>query len=380
MEVGDLSDCTAAADAAITVEVLPAAYGDCLLVTCPRPGGTWRLLVDTGPDETWDVLRGRLSDIPTDENGRRHIDLVIVSHIDQDHIGATRFLFADQTLGLDFGDIWFNGRHHLERGVAAGEALSELLSAPSRALPWNTTFKGGAVVIPSDRKFFEIEPLPGHPRITLLSPTPKRLEQLIPVWDAELEKLRHHKSNTEKERERGTQFPDLEALAAYRSRPDRSPTNGSSIAILLEHRGASVLLAADAFATDLRRALLGVARHRGLSVPLCFDVFKLSHHGSRANLMTEVFATVEAGHYVVSTDNTHFGHPNDEALARVVLYGGDTPTLWFNYASQQNLRWSNPAVQQKHNFATCFPENPARGITLVCRPKVVSEGNRQKNV
>jgi hypothetical protein len=37
--------------AAITVEVLTAGFGDCLLIACPVGRCTWRLLVDTGLDE-----------------------------------------------------------------------------------------------------------------------------------------------------------------------------------------------------------------------------------------------------------------------------------------------------------------------------------------
>lgn len=92
--------------------------------------------------------------------------------------------------------------------------------------------------------------------------------------------------------------------------------------------------------------------------------------------MTKLLAAVEATHYVVSTNNDHFDHPNDEALARVVLYGGDTSTLWFNYKTQQNLRWSNPAPQQEYKFATSFPNKLASGITLVCRPTGENGGNR----
>jgi hypothetical protein len=319
------------------------------------------------------VLRNRLSEIPFDEKGWRHIDLVIVSHIDVDHIGATRSLFADQALGLSFGDVWFNGRHHLERGVAEGEALSELLSAPDRALPWNKSFGGSRVATPCDRRFLEITPLSEYPRITLLSPTPERLAQLLPVWDAELKRLRCHESNTEEEREAiATKFPDLEALAAHKFRPDDSPTNGSSIAILIEHQGASMLLAADAFATDLGISLLELAEHRGLPHPLRVDAFKLSHHGSRANLKSELLGAVEAKHYVISTDGGH-GLPNDEALARVVLYGGDVPALCFNYATERNLRWGDDALQTKCKFETHFPKKLGQGVTVVCRPTAQAE-------
>jgi hypothetical protein len=42
--------------AAITLEVLPAGYGDALLVTCPLRRSAWRMLVDTGPARV--ILKG----------------------------------------------------------------------------------------------------------------------------------------------------------------------------------------------------------------------------------------------------------------------------------------------------------------------------------
>lgn len=341
-------------DTAITIEALPASYGDCLLVSCPVRGGIWRLLIDTGPDESWPTLRQRLADLPSRDDGRRVVDLAIVSHIDHDHIGATRQLFADEELQLSFGDVWFNARHHLVRGVAEAETLAAILGAPLRALPWNTAFGGGPVVTPGDGAFVELPVSPGHPRLTLLSPTPKRLARLATVWDAELENLRARRSNTEAAGDRGSEFPDLDGLATHKSTRDQSAPNGSSIALLVEHRGASALLAADSFSTVLGSALLGLARHRGSPLPLRIDAFKLSHHGSRANLMPELLRAVQANHYIVSTDNTRFGHPNDETLARVILYGGDAPTLCFNFATAQNLRWADPALQGKYGFATRF--------------------------
>ena len=91
---------------AVTVEALPAGYGDSVLITCALGTGVWRLLVDTGPDECWPSLQQRLEQIPADLNGKRHIDLAVISHIDHDHIGAARALFDDRSLGLTFGDIW----------------------------------------------------------------------------------------------------------------------------------------------------------------------------------------------------------------------------------------------------------------------------------
>ncbi|MGL6111494.1 MAG: hypothetical protein ACRC2B_15495, partial [Rubrivivax sp.] len=44
---------------------------------------TWRLLVDTGPDEAYPALKARLAKLPADTHGNRHIDLFVATQIDR---------------------------------------------------------------------------------------------------------------------------------------------------------------------------------------------------------------------------------------------------------------------------------------------------------
>ena len=218
---------------AITLEVLPAGYGDCLLVECPVGRRTWRLLVDTGPDETFPLLKARLARIRPDARGRRHIDLAIVSHIDHDHIGGAGLLFADRELGLSFGDVWFNAPPRPRaRGVAEGEGLAALLGAPGATLPWNRAFEGAAVVTGSEG-VRSVPTARGAPRLTLLSPDAAALAALFKVWDRELAKLRARLSDSPSPvapLSRDVSAPDLQALAA---RKDRGRPGGAEP---LEHR------------------------------------------------------------------------------------------------------------------------------------------------
>ena len=167
---------------AVVLEVLPAGFGDCLLVSCPVGRSTWRMLVDTGPDETYPTLRRRLLQIPKASDGRRHIDLFVVSHIDHDHIGGARLLLGDDEIGLSFGDIWFNAPPRPRtRGVAEGQSLADILGGGDKALPWNLAWSGQPVSTPADGGGVELT-APGLPKVTLLSPTPDRLTDLYKVW------------------------------------------------------------------------------------------------------------------------------------------------------------------------------------------------------
>lgn len=153
------------AASAIIVEALPAGHGDCLLISCPVGRRTWRLLIDTGPDECLPTLVDRLKAIPLNAQGRRRIDLAVMSHIDHDHIGGEARLVADASLKLEFGDIWFNARSRpVTRGVREGVGLAAVLGAAARGLPSDLAF-GGRDGVTGPELFVELPRKRGEPRI-----------------------------------------------------------------------------------------------------------------------------------------------------------------------------------------------------------------------
>lgn len=352
-------------DPAICLEVLPAGFGDCLLVSCPVDGRMWRMLIDTGPDETYPALRKRLLDLPANADGRRFVDLFVVSHIDHDHIGGASLLLNDTELRLAFGDIWFNAPPRKKiRGVAEGQSLADILGATNRNLPWNLAADGGPICTPRPGEVVEWQQQ-GWPSLTILSPSPVELKALFETWETQLEKLRAKEHDSLEEAPAASRSAEvsLEALAARRTATDRAVPNGSSIAMLLEHRGRSVLLSADAFATVLVPAIDTLVQRRGGAGALHVDAVKLSHHGSRANVTQDLMRRLDSEHFVFSTNNAYFGHPNPEAVARVLTRGGRT-TLWFNYDTEANRKWSDPALMARYGYSVTLPEQSDAGVTL----------------
>ena len=351
---------------AITLDVLPAARGDCLWIECARPGKPpWRMLIDGGLPSSYPLLKERLKKLSA--GGAMFIDLAVVSHIDSDHIGGMLPLFADPDLDLRFGDVWFNGLPQLPeltdsrpRSVAEGERLVELLGGQSggRKLPWNEQFGRAAVMTRGDGAFETIA-LPDGPTLTLLSPTPRRLTALRKTWTTELLKLQRGEPSEEEGAGVAMPLDDLETIAAIDTPRDQSVANGSSIAFLLEHGGRTCLFAADAFSSVLGAALTALANARG-GQPIELDVFKLPHHASKGNVTAPLLEIAPADHYVVSTDGERFSHPDDIALARVVTKAKRPPTIWFNYAREAAKRWSDPALHAKYGFSTRAPD-PAGG-------------------
>jgi len=345
---------------AITVEVLKGAYGDAIWIECARVGRPWRMVVDGGPPEAAGALAARVDALPPDD---RALDVVVVSHIDSDHIGGMLPLLARDE--LEIGDVWFNALAQLPeadewstRSVAEGEDLVELLSGVSRArpLPWNRVVGGCALATEGDRAFRELAVTDG-PHITLLSPTPKRLLALRRVWDQALTRVYRGEPEEVDAITPLEPLTDLHGLAAAETSNDTSVPNGSSIAFLLEHRGASILLGADAFPTVLGGALWALANARG-GRRLPVDAVKLPHHGSQKNVGGKLLTLLSSKHFLISTSGERFGHPDDVSLARAVTAGGPGTTLWFNYApTAKTERWADPTLGARYGFTARFAES-----------------------
>ena len=350
---------------AIRLEVLPARQGDCLLVECLRDGfPPWRLLVDGGPPDTWPLLEARLTPDP-------RVDVAVVTHIDSDHIGGI-IPYLQSPLARQAGDVWFNGRSHLPglgttRSVAQGESVVAALTgaaagaASGPAFPWNAAFGGGPIDTGPEAGYLE-HVVPGGPRITVLSPTTKRLTALATLWAAALDDARRGPGD-----DLGTDTPppltDLEPLADMATPKDGSVPNGASIALLVEHRGASLVLGADAYGSVLGAGLKGVAAARGLDT-LAVDAFKLPHHGSKGNVLRALVEAAPARHYVVSSNGDLFHHPDDQAVARVLVHAPPSPTVWFNYENDRTRRWADPDLRARYGYEVRYPDSPAGGVVL----------------
>ncbi len=361
------------------IRFLPARFGDCIWLAYGDPQAPRNVLVDGGTGGTRHDIRTRLEALPADQ---RRLELLVVSHIDRDHIGGILGLLDRDDVGFEVGDIWFNGLDHLPRlddpgaeslGALQAERLSERLSL--LGLPWNQAFGGEAVVIPEDGPL-PVHELTGGLRLTLLSPTHVALARLRPVWEREVREaglvpgfgldfsVDAEPLSAEPESLGTTDLPDIDALAATPFDADDSAANGSSIAFLAEHDGKRVLLAADANAASLRASLDRLAP--GERVPV--DLFKISHHGSRRTTSTELIEQVSCPTFVFSTNTSVFKHPHHEAVARVIKAGpmapGDVPHLVFNYRKERNEVWDLDLLKTRHRYRTTYPPDGEEGVVV----------------
>ncbi len=317
------------------IDVLPAQRGDCLWLTYGTPDDLHHVLVDAGPQETIKTLVPVLEDRIRALPGRTsRVELLVVTHVDADHIQGVVSLLSGPGRVKLFRDVWFNGFEHLDApmlgGVDAEELTLSLLQEPGR---WNKAFDGEAVVLP-DTGDLPVRTLRGGLRLTLLGPTHAALTKLAPEWVEACRRAGIVPGQGAPVRRRSSvrdEFlgfnPDLLAQAKFIA--DRSAPNGASITLVAEYDGKRVLLLGDAITPEVTAGLdrLGPGPHR-------FDAVKLSHHGSRRNTSLDLLGRITSKKWLVSSNGATFGHPDPECLARVVVTQRK-PTFYLNYVTDR---------------------------------------------
>jgi hypothetical protein len=317
---------------AFALEVLRAREGDCLLL---HHGGKL-ILIDGGPRGVYEEsLRPRLRELIAAQPAGRPLwlQMIMVSHIDDDHIVGLKELFAEAVERRErhadewrAGELWFNALGPLTgaSGVPAppgAESQAITASVPNGSaleafahelsIELNVTPFGGGVV-QSTAGAAPVEVLPGL-TFTVLAPAPRRLERLRTRW-----------AKWEAEQDR-----DAETAAIL----DTTVFNVSSIVVLAESAGRTMLLTGDARGDDIIDGLVEHGRLAADGPPFIADVLKLPHHGSERNVDEHFFARVRARHYVISADGRH---DNPDARTLTMLCDsrrGETEpwTLWLTY-------------------------------------------------
>lgn len=346
----------------LRLHVFAAGHGDCSVIEYGAGDESNLLVIDGGVASTQKHLVAFLRDRPASR-----LELLVVTHIDSDHIAGAIALLKEEDIASRFEDIWFNGsspptksRKLEEFGFKQGDTLSERL----RTLPHNNALEGRDIC--TDEDAVTRRKMTGGASLTLLSPSANVLQRLRENWTASTNALKRGKDDERDKQQRttsrlevlGSEKMDLEELAASHFTEDTSVSNASSIAFVFEFQGRRIAMTGDSWPSHLVKA---VGRLEN-GTPQPVDIFKVPHHGSAKNSTFELFKAFPASTYVISTDAKHHGHPSDSTLARIALTSPGC-SLVFNYHHACASKWSRHS-QRHGGFKTLVPRAQDRVVTL----------------
>lgn len=314
-----------------TLEPLAARHGDCLLLHFGPADAPGTILIDGGPSQVYGKsLKPRLKVLKEKRPGGPFaIDLMMVSHIDDDHIrGIIDFTEEWRDAKTDHRpwdwpvkQLWHNSFERIAGGGPKDVRASVLSSFGAQsfaeidaldddhddASPQHDTIKilasvGQGAQLRDDADLLGISTNEGfddhlvHPPHDPTQPYRLGDELRLHVVGPLADQLKDLRDKFAQELPRGP----AAALAAY---SDTSVPNLSSIVVLARYRDKSMLLTGDArgdyIIEGLRQAkLLDQGR-------LHVDILKMQHHGSNRDTAQAFFETVTADHYVASADGTY---------------------------------------------------------------------------
>lgn len=338
--------------------MFPARGGDCTLITLEDID--YRILIDGGFKETFrNSLAPRLKSLGAAGKG---IDLLVVTHVDNDHIMGIIQLFREldnQKIQIEIRQIWYNSYRHLflgkkqrisiakdiqvsdevekmksfqgegcmgkDIGYPQGETLAKLLSGTWEQV-WNYSFEGKAVSYRSMDNIVELRP--PYLSAVMLNPGNEELYALENRWNI-------FRCKRYLPMENGDSLMYEESFEHFLSYADSGVTNQSSIAFLLRYTDKSgkhyqLLFLGDASTGICLKRLKDWENIR-------FDCLKLPHHGSQKNITKDIVKLLHVNYILFSTDGRKYGHPDWDVVS-AVADSEKCKKMVFNYDSCTKLK------------------------------------------
>jgi len=318
----------------IKVRVLQANHGDCILVTHEGPDGVFNLLIDGGNSATFKRgaparHKGALCVVLDELKTKGQcIDLAILTHIDDDHIGGfLRAFKAPGYLSEMVKSIWFNSSKLItdyfntldipENNVRLG------MNSPDTSVQQGKSLEAvlkevGCKRAPLIRAGQTIKS--GPFTFDVLSPDEAALKRLLCIWPEE-----KNPAETSVATDYQLSFEEILAKDSFES--DTSISNGSSIAFILRADDATMLFLGDAHDGVVVSELHALGYSPESKLPV--DLVKVSHHGSQYNTSRVFLELIESTRFIISTNGAIHGLPNKRAVARILA--ATNATIYFNY-------------------------------------------------
>ena len=340
------------------IRLLHAYNGDAIhLRTEDGEGGNVNILIDGGKGNTYIFKNSKKKDedgdlkilIDSIRNRGEHIDLLVLTHIDDDHIGGLlKWIEKDKGAKDLIKKVWFNsGRliaEHFEEKETKENLLSIKMSENS-----NTSVRQGVTFedFIEENNIWDRRIIKSNDEInmfglkfTILSPSDEKLQSLLNNWEREAPIFLTSKEND-------YSHSLLELIESDVFKEDNSVPNGSCIAFLVEKQGKKILFLGDAHPQVVIDSLIDLGYSE--QNPLEVDYVKLSHHGSKSNTNIELLKLISAEKFLISSNGDMHQLPDKRCLARIIRTK-EKVNFYFNYPEMITKIFTEQDFESYPNF------------------------------
>lgn len=387
----------------IVVEMLPAQEGDCFLIAVDNK---YHILVDGGTPYTYrHYLKSRLIKLAED---KKVIDLLIVTHVDNDHIGGIISFIkengnASNPQIIPVKEVWHNSYRHLQfdkngklefrekeilKSIVAKGAMEEHIKNNDESVKDISGYQGTTLAgllysngynwntisnnLPIRKGVFQ--EIDKNIHIKVIAPQDNELEELGKVWKKQLMQKKHSFlfsdellfDDAYEYYMRFLREPFIEAREisymkeeenieklAYKEYPsDISVVNNSSICFEIDYKGTLLLFLGDKSVGSLDMNLIKEK----------YALLKVPHHGSNNNYSIEFAKKVHADVYLLSTNGRKYQHPDKEMVAKIIYFNKEKKKIFFNYNDLSIFDFLNGIELSRYNVEI---QRPDRYETLV---------------
>lgn len=233
------------------------------------------------------------------------IDLWVLSHTDEDHIGGIIKLIdnGDENLITQkVNKIWFNWSSLEIRNSSSNISVKQAILLRDKLYELGKLHN-----VDIDNNFEKC--MISNVVLSILSPTTEKLKLSKTKWQHE----EQSKIST------NTDYNiQIENLIKKPFQEDESVWNGGSIAFLLEWNDKKILFLADAHPSVIIKSLMNKPFEISNENPLNVDCVKVAHHGSKANTSFELLNLINCKDWIFCANGTKHGFPHKECISKII--------------------------------------------------------------
>lgn len=359
--------------------MLPASYGDCMLIELKKNNADiFTILIDGGTVGSYNKdIKVQLENYL--ENDRK-IDLVILTHSDNDHISGMNCILKNKNIVSKINRVIYNSPYAIGKRFNCWNQ-NDLIKTVSPKVIKKTKVSSGFykkkitqekesldiggkdvntsaikanelqqilfdldklemdLVVNNGEKDIELDGI----NIQFISPTVIELNNFFNEYKLELEKNKKNKKSLKTNTASSKSDYDLpfEELIKNQDKKKLTSYNMSSLAFIIteETTGESILIMGDSSYDLVMKTLIKLKNKDGIlyskSNPLKLNYLKLSHHGSICDLDKGFLKIIDCSNFLISTDGRIYGHPDKKLIARVYSIFNDG-RFYFNYEKRKN--------------------------------------------